>query len=175
MPSLLPENTLVNLLPSLDIAITNVLIRSFPLCQLIPTLQITFSLPKSSWIHDPRPRLDQRVLKFWSIACDGGFNASAPLAVIPVIESFEHELAALNGSDWPKILYDWTSVLIKIRTKNVTTDTRIANWLPLHAIHEDNLSKLITIIWLKLDIISCYLIFVDWVLQSYNVAVGGLW
>ena len=84
MPSLLPENTLVKVLPSLDIAITNEFMRSFPLCQLI---------------HDPRPKLDHRVLILWSMACDGGFKASAPLAVIPLTESFEHELAELNGSD----------------------------------------------------------------------------
>jgi len=33
------------------------------------------------------------------MACDGGFKESAPLAVIPLMESFEHELAELNGSD----------------------------------------------------------------------------
>jgi len=41
--------------------------------------------------------------------------------------------------------------------------------LPLHALHEDNFSKLITMIWLKFDIITCYLIFVDLAFQYWNL------
>jgi hypothetical protein len=143
--------------------------RSFPLCQLIHTPQTTFSWPKSICIHDPRPKLDHRVLTFWSIARDGGWKGSAPLAVIPLTGSFEHVLDEPNGSGCAYVWKDWTTELVKIRTRNVIRKIPSFNWLLLHVLNEANLSKLITIIWLEFDIIICYSIFIDWILHFFNL------
>ena len=85
VPLLSPLNLLVNVVPSVDVAITKWYWRVFPLYHAMSTLQMFWLEPRSVRIHWPIPELDHLVPKLFSIAFKGGYPDWLPLAVAPLM------------------------------------------------------------------------------------------
>jgi hypothetical protein len=85
VPLLVPVNLVVNVVPSIDVAITKLYRLSLPFHHAMSTLQILLVVPKSARIHEPIPGLDHLVLRLLSITFDGGEPASLPFATTPLI------------------------------------------------------------------------------------------
>ena len=85
VPLLELVNLVVNVVPSVDVAITKLYRLSFPFYHAISTLQILLVDPKSARIHEPTPGFDHLVIRLLSRTFEGGEPASLPLAVTPLI------------------------------------------------------------------------------------------
>ena len=84
VPLLVLVSLLVNVVPSVDVAITKLYARSFPLYHAMSTLQMFLVDPKSAVINWPTPKLDHLVFKLLSRTFEGTLP-SLPLAVTPLI------------------------------------------------------------------------------------------
>ena len=87
-------------------------------------LHKVFAFPRSSWIHEPLPNVDQRVSGFLSNTANAGKFGSDALAVTPLIDVSVHVtgiLAAMTGVDKlsPSPVVDIRSTAIRNSTMNL--------------------------------------------------------
>ena len=93
VPLLSPLNLLVNVVPSVDVAITKWYCSIFPNAHAMSTLQMFLVDPRSARIQEPIPVFDHLVFKLLSSTFAGGYEEELELAVTPLMGRLvPHEL-----------------------------------------------------------------------------------